>query len=257
MKKLFRLLIVCTSFFILAGCFDTTEEITIERNGSGVYQVNADFRGLFDLIDAMKAMDTSANSSLQKMPSNIDTIIQLRTFTDTASNLSTEEKALFRDATINLVMNEKDKVFKMLMKYPYKDINDVQKIIKLSQSGNNFIGKALQGKETPQMDVQAGQGMPDFNNIYDITFRKGLIEKKINADKLKQFQDNEQYEQMKQAIAMVSEASINTVIRLPKAAKKAEGTNVKLSEDKKTITVKSTLNELFDKPEALSYRVEY
>jgi hypothetical protein len=257
MKKLFRLLLVCTTFFILAGCFDTTEEITIEKNGSGVYQVNADFSGFFELIESLKSMDTSANSSLKQIPSNIDTIIQLRTFTDTASDLSAEDKALLHDATVNLVMNDKDKVFKMLMKYPYKDINDVQKIIKLSQSGNNIIGKALQGKEAPQMDVQSGQGMPDFNNVYDITFKKGLIEKKINEDKLKQFQENEQMSSMKQAIEVMPEASISTVIHLPKPAKKAEGANVKLSDDKKTITIKSTLNELFNNPNSLSYRVEY
>src|SRR5688572_8687788 len=118
MKKLFRLILVCTSFFILAGCFDTTEEITIEKNGSGVYQVNADLKGIFDLLETMKAMDTSANASFKKMPSNIDTTIQLKTFTDTASNLSEEDKALLRNATVNMVMNEKDRVFKLLMKYP-------------------------------------------------------------------------------------------------------------------------------------------
>lgn len=257
MKKFFQLLFSCTILFVLAGCFDTTEDITIEKNGSGIYQVNADFKGFFDLLETMKAFDTSSNSSLNNLPSNIDTTIHFSTFTDTATNLTAEEKSLLRNATMNLVMNEQDKVFKMQMKYPYKDINDVQKIIKLSQSGNNFMGKALQSKDAPRMDIQPQQAMPDFNNIYDITFRKGLIEKKINEDKLKQFQENEQYNQMKQALAMVSEASINTVIHLPAPAKKAEGSNLKLSDDKKTVTIKSSLTELFDNPSMLSYKIEY
>jgi hypothetical protein len=257
MKKFFRLLLSFTALFFLTGCFDTTEEITIEKNGSGVYQVNADFKGLFELIDAMKAMDTSSNSSLQKMPSNIDTTIHLSTFADTASNLTAEEKALLRNATINLVMNEKDKVFKMLMKYPYKNINDVQKIIKLSQSGSNILGKAMQGKDAPQVDMQTQQMMPDFNNVYDITFTKGLIEKKINADKLKKFQEDEQFSQMKQALEMVSEATVNTVIHLPKPAKKAEGAKIKLSDDKKTVTINATLSDLFNDPNSFAYRVEY
>jgi hypothetical protein len=257
MKKLFRLLIAAPALFFLAGCFDTTEEITIDKNGSGVYQVNADFKGLFDLIDAMKAMDTSANSSLQKMPSNIDTTIKLSSFTDTSSTLTAEEKTLLRDATLNMVMNEKDKVFKILMKYPYKDINDVQKIVRLSQSSNNFIGKALQGKESPHADMQMNPGMPELNNFFDVTFKKGLLEKKVNAEKLKEFQNNEQYAQMQQALQLMTEATVNTVIHLPKPAKKVEGAKVKLSEDKKTVTVNASFADLFNDPNSFAYRVEY
>lgn len=258
MKKLFRVLLALPVLFLFSGCFDTTEEITIEKNGSGVYQVNADFKGLFDLLDAVKAFDTSSNSSLQKLPSNIDTTIHLRSFTDTASNLSADEKALLRDATMNMVMNQNDKIFKILMKYPYKDINDVQKIMKLSQSGNNMIGKALQqGQDAPQNDMLPSQGMPQINNFYDITFKKGLIEKKVNAEKLKEFQANEQYAQMEQAIGMMSEATINTVIHLPKPAKKAEGAKLKLSDDKKTVTINASFSDLFSDPNAFAYHVEY
>jgi hypothetical protein len=257
MKKILQLLLIIPAIFCLAGCFDTTEEITIDKNGSGVYQVNADFKGLFELIDAMKGMDTSANSSLGKFPSNIDTTINLRTFTDTASKLSAEEKALLRNATLNMVMNQKDKVFKILMKYPYQDINDVQKIMKLSQTGNSMLGKALQGKEAPETDMQLNQGMPELNNFFDITYKKGLIEKKINAEKLKELQENEQFAQIQQALQMMSEATVNTIIHLPKPAKKAEGAKVKLSDDKKTVTINASLSDLFNEPNSFAYRIEY
>jgi hypothetical protein len=257
MKTLSRILLAVSTLFFVAGCFDTTEEITIEKNGSGVYQVNADFKGLFELLDAMKAFDTSANSSLQKMPSNIDTTINLRSFTDTASNLSADEKALMHNATMNMVMNEKEKVFKILMKYPYKNINDLQKIIKLCQSVNNMIGKELQVKEAPGMDMQMNQGMPELNNFYDITFSRGLIEKKVNTDKLKAFQADPQYAQMEQALQMMSEATVNTVIHLPRPAKKAEGAKLKLSDDKKTVTINASLSDLFNEPGAFAYHVEY
>ncbi|MCU7552397.1 hypothetical protein OCK74_24975 [Chitinophagaceae bacterium LB-8] len=259
MKRPLLILLAASVLFFLAGCFDTTEEITIDKNGGGVYQINADFKGLFELLDAMKAFDTSANSSLQNLPSNIDTTINLRSFTDTASSLTAEEKTLLRNATLNMVMNEKDKVFKVLMKYPYKDINDVQKIIKLSQSGNNFLGKALQGKESPLTDMQMNQdmGMPQLNNFYDVTIKKGFLEKKVNADKLKEFEENEQFAQMKQALEMMSEATMNTVIHLPKPVKKAEGANIKLSDDKKTVTINASLSDLFNDPNAFAYHVEY
>jgi hypothetical protein len=47
------------------------------------------------------------------------------------------------------------------------------------------------------------------------------------------------------------------VIHLPKPAKKAEGAKIKLSDDKKTVTINATLSDLFNDPNSFAYRVEY
>jgi hypothetical protein len=62
---------------------------------------------------------------------------------------------------------------------------------------------------------------------------------------------------MKGAEDMMSSITYNTIIHLPKAAKKAEGKKIKLSTDKKTITIKSTLMDLFDDPKSLGFVIEY
>lgn len=257
MKKLVRLLCLVAGLFFLPGCFDTTEEITIEKNGSGVYQINADMSGFFELIRALQAMDTTGQASLQKFPDNLDTLIHLRSFTDTATNLSAEEKALLQNATIRMTLSEKDNAFRINLKYPYKSVNDIQKIIKLNQSGNNPIEKALQGKQSLPADMGGQQLMPDFNSIFDMTYQNGLIEKKVNAAKLKELQEEETFAQMQQALEMMSDASMSTVIHLPKAAKKAEGQKVQLSKDKKNITIKTSLSDLLSNPQSFAYRIEY
>ena len=49
----------------------------------------------------------------------------------------------------------------------------------------------------------------------------------------------------------------NYVINLPRPAKTVEGKGIKLSEDKKTITISSDLDDFFDDPSKLEYKIEY
>jgi hypothetical protein len=47
------------------------------------------------------------------------------------------------------------------------------------------------------------------------------------------------------------------VINLPRPAKKAEGKNVKLSDDRKKVTIKSSIDDFYDEPAKMEYRIEY
>ncbi len=47
------------------------------------------------------------------------------------------------------------------------------------------------------------------------------------------------------------------IYNLPKPAKKAEGKNVKLSEDKKKVTITSSVDDFFDDVTKLEFKIEY
>jgi hypothetical protein len=47
------------------------------------------------------------------------------------------------------------------------------------------------------------------------------------------------------------------IINLPRPAEKAEGKNLKLSEDKLKVTVLSSLDDFFDNPESLEFKIKY
>jgi hypothetical protein len=49
----------------------------------------------------------------------------------------------------------------------------------------------------------------------------------------------------------------NYVINLPRPATKAEGKNVKLSDDKMKVTISATLDDFFDDPSSLEYKIKY
>ena len=64
MKKLLLLLLVSSICFW--GCLNSEEDVTINADGSGVYQNTMDMSGMFDMMDMLAAMDTSQNSQLKK-----------------------------------------------------------------------------------------------------------------------------------------------------------------------------------------------
>jgi hypothetical protein len=111
-------------------------------------------------------------------------------------------------------------------------------------------------------DAGGGAGAPSpdinqFNGIYDFSSRDGLMTKKVNADKWKALQNDPQLAQMKQASQMGMEINYTTTIVLPRPVKKIDNATAKLSDDKKTVTMKFNLIDAFDHPEQFGYTIEY
>jgi hypothetical protein len=257
MKKIYFLL--CAVLFFASGCFSTTEDFTIEANGSGVYNMKMDMSGMFDMIDAMKDMageeldSSERDMGLAALDQRMDTTIKLGTFTDTSSSLTAEEKSLMKDATMHMVMNKAQNKFVMDFHFPYSKLTDITKIMALSQKNGNIMGKVLGGSEGSTTMPET----PEFGSIFDYTFKDGLLEKKLNAEAYKQLKESPQFGQISGAQSMLSEATMNSVIRLPRKAKKWEGTGVKLSDDGKTVTINGAFTDIFDNPNALTFRIEY
>ena len=258
MKKLFSLFLAFTAL-VLTGCLDTVEELTIASNGTGEYKSTMDMSGMFDMLEMMAAMDTSANSQLKKLSeADVDSVVRLRSFTDTAAGLTADQKALFQDATMNITMKQKDKVFKIGMTYPFKSIADVQKIMDLNNSGKGVGMFGKEGKENSGLSAMDEKGgFPSLGNYFDLTLQNGLIERKPNDEKLAALKTDEKFKEMKSAGEMMGSITFKTIIHLPKAASKADGAKLKLSADKKTVTIESSMTDLFENPKALAFRVEY
>lgn len=258
MKK-FLLFISCIllTAFCLTGCLDSNEDVTINSNGSGVFKNTIDMSGLFDMLQMVAMMDTSADSQLKNFSrKNIDSSFSLGALTDTSTSLTAEEKALFQDATVHLQINQNDKLFKVAMTYPFKKVEDVQKIMELQQNGKGFnpLGKM---KDNPALAQMGDKGMPSIADFASTTFKNGLIERKIDADKLNDLKSNEAFSQMQNAEAMLKEVSFTTSIHLPKAAKDASGSKLTLSDDKKTVRIKYTLLDMIKAPQTLEFKIEY
>jgi hypothetical protein len=183
---------------------------------------------------------------------------------DSAKDLSADQKEVLKDGKVRMQMNIKQKIFKMDMNFPYKNYKGLQQL--MSGLGSNSAGlgnvfKDMFGKGDSSgmsQPVPAGDPkMDDFNNIYDVTIKNGLISKKVNAEKFKALTDRPEMAQVKQLSSSGMEILYTTTIKLPRPAKKTDNPLIKLSDDKKTATMKYNMLDLLDNPQKYSYTIEY
>ena len=227
----------------------------MNADGSGIYKNTVDMSGLFDMLGMIAMMDTSANSQIKKIADkNIDSIISLGSMSDTATNLSAEEKRLMQNGTVRLIVNQNEKTFKMILNYPYKNFSDLEKIIALQQSGKGFDPLGSNTQSLPMGGADAKMPALDFLKT---SFKNGLIERKIDQAKLDDLKENDQAKQMEDAGDMLEAIKFNTVIHLPKAVAKASGEKLTVSDDKKTVRINYSLNDLIKNPKALEFKIEY
>lgn len=258
-KSLLFISCILLTAFCLTGCLDSEEDVTINSNGAGVYKNTIDMSGLFDMMQMAAMMDTSANSQLKEFSDkNVDSTISLSAFTDTATALTADEKALLHDGTMHMTINQKDKIFKIVLNYPFKKVEDIQKITELQQSGKGFnpMGKAKDNPALQGMEEQSG-GLPSADQYTQTSFKNGLIERKVDQQKINDLKNNEQFSQMQNAGDMLSGVTFTSTIHLPKPVKSSSGSKLTVSDDKKTVRVKYTLQDMIKTPQTLEFKVEY
>lgn len=252
MKKI--LLLISFASICLLGCINTEEDVVINSNGSGIYKTAVDLSGLFDMMQMAASMDTSESAQLKKISDkNIDSVVSFKSFIDTVSSLTKEEKKLFEKATVRIKMNQEEKTFKLTMTYPFDKMNDLQKLLELQQSDK------LPNPLTQSMgnEMAGDNGLPSIGKIMNTSFKNGLIERKIDQEKLNDLKDNEQFKEAGQIEEMLEAITFSSSFHLPKAAKKTSGEKLKLSDDKKTVTTNYNLLDVIKAPTALEFRVEY
>ena len=261
MKKfLFFISFTFLATFFLTGCLDSQEDVTIKADGSGVYKNSVDMSGLFDMLQMAAMMDTSANSQMKKFSDkNIDSTFSLSAFADTSSKLTAEEKALLKDGTAHLTINQQNKVFKIDMTYPFKKVDDLQKILEIQKSKKGF-NPFKQAGENPALqglggDSDSSTGSP-LDGI-DIVYKNGLIERKVDQKKLDAAKDTDAGNQLKGMGEMLNGVTFSTVIHLPRPVKSSTGEKISLSDDKKTVRMKYSLSDMMKNPKDLEFKIEY
>src|SRR5688572_21920756 len=259
MKKYFKYVLTVAISIFFVSCYEVNEEIEINADGSGTYVTKMDMGQLIDMMQTFAGEEELKKDGLDKV---FDTTIMFKSLLDSAKEVTAEQKALMKDGKMKMQMNIKEKIFKMDMNFPYKDLNSLQQLMagKGSAAGMSNAMKNMFGKkdgDTAQSEVPKGPDMGDISAIYDVTIKNGLIAKKVNAEKYKEFKERPEMAQMKQLTGSGMEILYTTTIKLPRAVKKADNPMIKLSEDKKTVTMKYNLLELLENPDKFAYSIQY
>jgi hypothetical protein len=256
--KILKFILPLALAFGFAGCLDINEKIDMKKDGSGTLTMDMDMSQMVELLQTYMGKDELAKKGLTKM----DTTIYLKDVIDTASSISADKKALLRPGSVHIKLDMDAKVFTTHMRFPFSSQDNLQKLY--AAMGDGSLGTAQLFKNLGGGDDAGGGGAgapsPDinqFNGIYDFSSRDGLMTKKVNADKWKALQNDPQLAQIKQASQMGMEINYTTTIVLPRPVKKIDNATAKLSDDKKTVTMKFNLIDAFDHPEQFGYTIEY
>jgi hypothetical protein len=260
MMKFLKFLLPLSLVCCFAGCLDIDENVQVNKDGSGKWAVNTDMSQMIDLLQTYMGKDEMAKKGMQKM----DTTIYMKDLVDTLSSLSPDKKALLRSGSIHIKLDVDAKVFTTHMSFPFTDQASLEKLYSAMNDGSMSSTRLLKGLtpggDQPGQPDQASGGGPDigqFNNVYDFTCKDGLMARHLNQEKWKALMNDPQMAQIKQASQMGMDISYTTVIQVPRPIKKVDNPLAKLSEDKKTVTIKYNLMDMFDHPEQFSYNIEY
>lgn len=255
--KTLKLLLAAVGCVMFASCLEINEEVQIKDNGSGQVSTTMDMSQLIDMMQAMGGEEFE-----KKKDEKLDSVVYFKDIVDTAKNLTKDQKALMRDGKMRIKMNMADKQFFINMQYPFSSLENLQKLNNaMSSKGGVGFGSLMknamggQGNDAPA----AGENdeMDQLLGIFDYNVSNGLIKKTVNPEKLKKLKDNPKMAEMQQGASMGIEVLYNVTYKLPRPVKRVDNAKAKLSDDKKTVTLRTNLMEIFEKPEQFAFTIEY
>ena len=251
MKKIF-LAIVLFSTFILTGCFETTQEITLNEDGSGTVSNTNDLSALIGMAKQMGGGQEIEKASDKK----IDSSFSLAAGADSIPNLTPDEKELVKKGMGHILMNLKEEKFAATIKFPFIAASEILACNKLS---GKILTETLKS-QMGEMPMGGGDGMPEASSpddYYTYEFSNGELKKKLNKEKYAGAADDEYLKGIKEAAGMGLTMKANYIINLPRPAKEAEGKGLKLSDDKKKITISASIDDFFEDPSLLEFKIKY
>jgi hypothetical protein len=256
-----------------SGCFDTLEEVTIADNGSGTFVNSLDMGKMLGLAKTMgSGKDEMKDIDKLKM----DTVIYLKDLKDSMKNLNAAEKNIAATGTLKIQVDANDDKMKFTFTFPFSKISEIdgiQSVLKKAkqdvlddtmkkimgeESGKDEEGDKNQGLLGDQVEDAKNDDMgANIDAYYTSVYEKGKFTRKLNKEKYAHVEDDKSLKSLQEMAQLGMAINMKTVINLPKPAKKAEGKGLKLSDDKKKITMEGTLDDFFEDASYFEYNIEY
>ena len=257
MKKIWISVVVIISV-LFAACYEINEDITITEKGSGTYSTRIDMSALLQMMQSMASEEEIQKSGLDR---TIDTVISLKSILDTAKNVTPDQRRLFENGTMKMKVDMKENIFNADVNFPFKSLSDLQALMSGTGTGGmtEIFKQVFANKDSTQgaTNVEDQGGLDQMNNVFDVTITKNTIARKLNRSKFDSLMVKPEIAQAKQMVGGGFEILYTTTIHLPRPVKKSDNEMIKLSEDKKTVTIKYDLMKMFDTPEKFSYSIQY
>jgi hypothetical protein len=251
MRK-FLFLLAALGTLSLTGCLETEQEVSLKEDGSGTISITNDMSSLIGLMKQM-----GGGAALEKAgDKKLDSTIVLANTIDSIPNLSSEEREMAKTGVLKINADFKAEKFVTKISFPFAKPSQIP-------AYNKLAGKIMAEVMKDKMADGAPMGtedMPEASSIddyYKVEYSEGELTRKVDKDKYAGAGSDEYLKGINEAASMGLEMKASYVIRLPRPATKAEGKNVKLSDDKKTVTLSGTLEDFFDDPSSFEFKIKY
>ena len=217
MKKIFNFLLLVATVLTMASCFEITEEVTVNKDGSGNYISTIDATKLSEQMQMLAAFDTTGEM-VPKLKYSLDS-----TFSETF-----KKYASIKGVSKVVIDSSKPYVYKVSL--DYKDVSVLNEVVNLDKKGE------------------------DRQNLY--SWKKGQLSRKdfaLNLDDMK-MEDESQKEMAK---SMLEGMKYTIIMNLPGKVKNSNNKEAIISSDKKTVTLACSLLDVMDKKVNLGNEVTY
>ena len=217
MKKIMNALLIAASVFTMTACFDITEDITINKDGSGTYVSTTDASKLSEQLGMLAAMDTTG-----------ELIPKLKYSLDSSFSANFSQYAAIKGVSKVKVDTSKAYIYKVTL--DFTDINALNGVINVDK------------KEDAQ------------KNLY--SWVKGKLTRKDSGVGMGEMgmEDDQQKEMAK---SLLKDMKYTIIYHLPKKVSGMTNKEAKLSDDKKTVTLQGSILDIMDKKLTLGNEVKY
>ncbi len=254
MKQLIYLILISV---LITSC-QVTEEVTLNKNGSGIYNIG------IDMSSMMGMMKDKKTDSLQtgKKKKNTDTIISLYKSYEKHKDsirLSPEEKQSLeklKELTMHLKVNEEAGVMFLKFNYPFKKLSDLENFFKDLAVIEKIDKKAHMTQDRVKSDMLFGMNS-DSKVKYKMTrryFKRSVVVVKSK----KKENDSTAIAEKQEAEKFFKMITYRLVYHFPKKIKevKFDG-EYKFADEGKTLIIEIPLDEMEEHPEKSSFEVRF
>lgn len=245
MKNLQFLFITFLAIVITSCQF--TEELTINKDGSGNYNLNVDMGGMMSSMSGMKE-----NDSIKTEPEKVDTIINMKDVLemkkDSISKLSASDKEIInavKDMKMRVRIDEEKDMMLMDFTLDFNNISDLDDI-------RRKIEKAQQIQDNKGEDKE-----PLENHEVQYSFKKKKFERKVIMKDLTP-EEQELFEKNQEEYNMFLVGSkYKLIYNFPRKIKTVNYPDVAYKNNRKTMIIEVEMDDILKNPQLLDLKVTF
>jgi hypothetical protein len=231
---------------LLTSC-QFTEEITLNKDGSGIYKLNMD---MSTMMGAMKGMNQ--NDSIKKENEKIDTTLFMRDLIeqnkDSISKLSKEQQAsleAIKDLKMHISLDEEKGIMLYDFILDFNNLSELDNISKKIEKAQNFQGN--KSEEKPNVENYRVEYLYENNH-----FSRKVIMIQLNPE------EQEMFDKKIEEGKMIMEGSnYKLVYHFPYKIKNVNYKAAQFSEDHKTLMIEVPMDSLIKNPQLLDLKVDF